>query len=340
MLSRLKLAAKIILRGPSDSAARAPIPSITAAEVAEAKTFFPMEKFFVFGHARSGTTLLMRLLDVHPKVHCSRQAHFFTRPPYLEGLVQEAAIGEWLARGSVRWNRGSDLSAPLLRAAADFILERDAQRENAQIVGDKSPNSINDGEAVARMHKIYPDGKLVNILRDGRDAVLSHRFQAFIDATQHLTPEDWRIRKAFEAEPERFKDPRESLFSEQGIRDYAAGWVRNLEETLANAKRLYPEAHRVLRYEDLLGDPFSTLNELWQFLGAGPVDEVTEATIAETMDLNRDARWQQKKAGNFASSIPKGQTGGWKDYFSDRDRAIFQEVAGEWLAQWGYAGAS
>jgi hypothetical protein len=336
MLNRLKLAAKIILRGSPDQSSRAPIPAITADEVAEARVFFPMEKFFVFGHARSGTTLLMRLLDVHPEVHCSRQAHFFTRGPYLEGLVQDPAVAQWLARGSVRWNRGSDLSAPLLRAAADFILERDARKAGAAIVGDKSPNSLNDGEAVERMHKIYPDGKLIYIIRDGRDAVLSHRFQAFIDATQHLSPEDWRIRQAFEAEPDSFKGDQRSLFTEQGIREYAAGWVRNVESTLAAAQSLYADGHHVMRYEILLAGATQQMKQAWEFLGASDFAEADQQ-VAETIGLNRDARWQQQKAGDFASSIPKGKSGGWQGYFSARDRAIFADVAGETLVAWDYS---
>ena len=62
-----------------------------AGEVAEARTFFPLEKFFIFGHARSGTTMLTRLIRLHPEVHCNYQAHFFTRPPLLESAGSRRA---------------------------------------------------------------------------------------------------------------------------------------------------------------------------------------------------------------------------------------------------------
>jgi LPS sulfotransferase NodH len=97
--------------------------------VAEIKQFFPRRKFFILGHARSGTTLLMRLVRLHPDVHCSYQAHFFTRPPLLKSLVNTPEAEEWLTRKSNRWNQGRDLSPLVLRAAADFIMERDAARE-------------------------------------------------------------------------------------------------------------------------------------------------------------------------------------------------------------------
>ena len=94
MLSRFKSAARILLRGESQKHKRTQIPAITSEEVAEIKQFFPREKFFIFGHARSGTTLLMRLARLHPEVHCNYQAHFFTRKPLLKSLVDSPKAEE------------------------------------------------------------------------------------------------------------------------------------------------------------------------------------------------------------------------------------------------------
>ena len=156
MLSRFRSAARILLKGDPKKKKRNPIPAITAEEVAEVKQFFPREKFFIFGHARSGTTLLMRLVRLHPEVHCNYQAHFFTRQPLLKSLVNTPEAEEWLTRKSNRWNQGRDLSPLVLRAAADFIMERDAAKEGKRIVGDKSPSSTIHGQAVRDMHAVYP----------------------------------------------------------------------------------------------------------------------------------------------------------------------------------------
>ena len=201
LIKRFKLAARVLIKGAApDRPRRELIPPITKEEVAEARQFFPMEKFFIFGHARSGTTLLTRLVRVHPDVHCNYQAHFFTRPPLLTSLVSDPEVGAWLTRRSNRWNRGRDLSPVVLRAVSDFILERDARQAGKSIVGDKSPNSLLDDRAVRLLHDVYPDARLVFIVRDGRDAALSHRFQTFIDATQHMNKEDFQIRDAYTAQ--------------------------------------------------------------------------------------------------------------------------------------------
>src|SRR5512147_2282775 len=231
MFSRFKAAARILLRGEQKNKQRNPIPAITPEEVAEIKQFFPREKFFILGHARSGTTLLMRLARLHPEVHCNYQAHFFTRKPLLKSLVDSAEIEEWLTRKSNRWNHGRDLSPLVLRASADFIMERDAAREGKMIVGDKSPSSTIHGQAVRDMHAVYPDAKLVYIVRDGRDVLISERFRNFVEESKFLTAEDQRIIANLRADSAPFSDGRRSIFTETFIRRVASGWVKNLQET-------------------------------------------------------------------------------------------------------------
>src|SRR4030066_1531447 len=127
-IARFRAAARLLLKGDPKKNKRTPIPAITPEEVAEIKQFFPRDKFFIFGHARSGTTLLMRLVRLHPEVHCNYQAHFFTRRPLLKSLVNTSEAEEWLVRKSNRWNRSRDLSPLILGGAAGFILVRDGWR--------------------------------------------------------------------------------------------------------------------------------------------------------------------------------------------------------------------
>lgn len=341
-MSRIKQAAAILLRGaaPQPPHRRAGIPAITAEEVAEAKAFFPLEKFFIFGHARSGTTLLTRLVRLHPQVHCNYQAHFFTRAPLLEGLVADEQVGSWLARNSNRWNQGRDLSPLVLRAASDFIMERDARRAGKSapgcVVGDKSPNSLLDGEAVHNLVKVYPEARLVFIVRDGRDAALSHRLQTFIDRPQHLDAEGLRIRQEFIHDPAPFLSSQRSLFSEKGLRQAAEGWAHNVIETDRAARELLGTRYHVLRYEDLLARTWEQMAALWSFLGVEPDAPGVRADLQAEMAQNPDADWQQQKAGDIASTLQKGKRGTWRELFTARDRQIFKGAAGQTLIDWQY----
>ncbi|MBK7455322.1 MAG: sulfotransferase [Anaerolineales bacterium] len=336
MLSRLRSAARILLKGDPRKNKRNPIPAITLEEVAEIKQFFSREKFFIFGHARSGTTLLTRLARLHPEVHCNYQAHFFTRQPLLKSLVNTPEAEEWLTRKSNRWNQGGDLSALVLRASADIILERDAAREGKNIVGDKSPSSTIHGQAVRDMHAVYPDAKLVYIVRDGRDVLISERFRNFVEESKFLTAEDQRIIADLKVDPAPFTDGRRSIFTEAFIRRVAKGWVANLKETEDEGHRLFNGNYFGMRYEDLLQTPFNEMSKLWDFLGVKAVDAALGEKIKAEMSSNPDEEWQAKRNEGIASFLPKGHAGNWSRLFTEKDKAVFKEDAGEMLIKWNY----
>ena len=336
MFSRFKAAARILLKGEQKNIKRNPIPDITPEEVAEIKQFFPRDKFFILGHARSGTTLLMRLARLHPEVHCNYQAHFFTRKPLLKSLVDSAEIEEWLTRKSNRWNHGRDLSPLVLRASADFIMERDAAREGKMIVGDKSPSSVIHGQVVRDMHSLYPDAKIVNIVRDGRDVLISERFRNFVEESKFLTVEDKRIIEGLRKDQTPFTNGTRSIFTETIIRTIALRWVKDLTESDAEARQLYGEHYHSLRYEDLLESPFAEMAKLWKFLGVKKINKLLDKTIKAEMESNPDGEWQTQRNEGIASFLPKGQAGNWSRLFTKKDKSIFKEVAGEMLVKWKY----
>jgi len=336
LLDRIKKAARILIKGDPKKNKRNPIPAITAEEVAEVRQFFSREKFFIFGHARSGTTLLMRLARIHPEVHSNYQAHFFTRQPLLKSLVNTPEAEEWLTRKSNRWNQGGDLSPLVLRAAADLIMERDAAREGKRIVGDKSPSSTIHGQAVRDMHAVYPDARLVYIVRDGRDVLISERFRNFVEESKFLTAEDKRIIADLKADPAPFSDGRRSIFTETFIRRVALGWVKNVKETEDEGRRLFGDHYFGMRYEDLLTVSFDEMRKLWNFLGVQSVDAGLGEKIKAEMASNPDEEWQAKRNEGIASFLPKGQAGNWSRLFTEKDKSVFKEVAGEMLIRWRY----
>ena len=331
---RLKRTWHTLLKGQPLPGGIRTIPPITAEEVAEAKQFFPLEKFFIFGHARSGTTLLARLVRLHKEVHCNYQAHFFTRPPLLSGMAADVKFEAWLARRSNRWNRGRDLTPVALRAMADYILEREARRVGKTVVGDKSPNVLSNGQAVEEMHRIYPDAKLIYIIRDGRDTLISHRFQNFIDGPQFLPKADLRIRDDFARNPEPYFQGEKSLFTPRAIQRLVSGWVQNVTETDAQGKKLYGENYYSLKYEDLIEKPYETIASVWRFLGVDPAEH--QEIVAQEMTRNPDADWQKEKANKLVAALEKGKRGSWRQLLTAQDIDIFKQIAGQTLIDWGY----
>lgn len=336
LTSRLKGSARALLRGGSHAPRKEAIPPITAADLAELHAFFPRPKFFIFGHARSGTTLLMRLLRLHSEVHCDYQAHFFTRRPLLKSLVDTPEAEEWLRRKSNRWNRGQDLSPIVLRAAADYILERDAARVGKRIVGDKSPSSTIHGQSVRDLKDLFPDAKLIYIVRDGRDVLVSERFRNFVEESRFLGAEDIRILRDLRSRPEEFGSTKRSIFTRNMLRRVAKGWATNLTEVDAEGRRLFGKHYLAVRFEDLLANPGGVSSRIWRFLGVTRIPKRLMVQVRNEMASNPDEDWQARRGRQLATFLAKGKSGNWRELFTNGDRALFNEIAGEVLVKWRY----
>lgn len=331
---RLQLTWEVLSTGTLRGFDGREIPAITPQEIEEIKTFFPMTKFFITGHPRSGTTLMTRLIQLHPEVHCNYQGHFFTYTPTLSEVLNQKRFAKWMSSPKNRWNRGTDMSPVALRAMVDYIMERDARLAGKTIVGDKSPNMKTGGQAVEEMHVFYPDAIVINMVRDGRDVLVSHRFQTFIDKPHLVSRDELRIREDFAADPEPFLRGERSLFTEKRLIDKTEAWVQNVRETDAAGRRLYGENYHALRFEDLLREPFEALAPLWKQMGAEPLG--LAEVVAKEMEVNPDEDWQRRAAGDLVSNLEKGKRGSWRELFTARDKKLFKELAGDFLIEWGF----
>jgi hypothetical protein len=183
---------------------------------------------------------------------------------------------------------------------------------------------------------VYPDARLIYIVRDGRDTAISHRIQTFVEFPEQLSKEDLRIRSAFTQDSKPFLCGERSIFTETAIQRAAEGWRRNVEETHQLGQELYGERYLALRFEDLLADPWREMERVWEFLGAASASPGLRESLAEEMRRNPDADWQQQKASQIAAYLQKGKPGSWREMLTARDREVFHRTCGETLKQWGY----
>lgn len=305
-------------------------------DLVEVKAVFSRPKFFILGHARSGTTLLARLARLHPEVHCNWQGHFFSRRgpiPFLTAPDFEA----WFGAASNRWTAEGENSTLFVRLACDFLMERQAASAGKRIVGDKTPHE--DGvTSVQWMHAVYPDASLVYIVRDGRDVLVSKRIQAFIDHSDYLGHEDIAIRDTLREQGADYLAAGGSIFTEKELEELSGKWALDVRECHQAGAALFGDRYYALRYEDLLAEPEREMRGLWSHLGAAPADAEALERIGEEMDRNPASEWHTRAAPDLVGGLPRGTPGGWQQVLNNRDRQTIERAAGETLAEWGYLG--
>ena len=214
-------------------------------------------------------------------------------------------------------------------------MERDAEKAGKPIVGDETPNH-NNGEAVRRLHRIYPEARLLWVVRDGRNAVLFRRIQQYIDKPHLLSGAERAVRDEFRKDKAAFIAAGKSIFTEAWLGKFARAWAANVRETDAAARELYGDRCLGLRYEDLLGDPVGIMTQAWEFLGVSQVPPALGDAVIDQVADNADADWHAQKDPKLVRDLDSAEIGAWRRLFTPADQALFEGLAGAELRAWNY----
>ena len=308
--------------------------------------------FFVAGEMRSGTSWLRHSLSDHPEIACGQEGSFFGRdydreeiPVYTgpvssltRALARSKELETWHALPWNLWSDGYDEDLKnLCRLSVDYFLAKEVARTGRRIVGDKSPQHT---ENLDEIHEIYPDARIVHIVRDGRDVAVSamhHWWRLAKDregGVFDLTPEELRIRDDYAQDRERFLAEGRSIFTEERLAQLARRWVYRTGKGRRDGTILYGERYLEIRYEDLLLDTPAVFGRVLAFLGASSEERVIERCLRSSSFERASSRRQgEEDPGSF---FRKGVVGDWRDVFTERDRELYGELAGERLVEFGY----
>ncbi|HEX9444106.1 MAG TPA: sulfotransferase, partial [Candidatus Binatia bacterium] len=196
--------------------------------------------FFIVGSPRSGTTLLGRILDGHPRIAVYHETHYYPlfrpdlgrygelrRPANLMRLVEDvrevARVQGFMAPPTAR-ELIAALPEPTFEGVLTALLQLHARQQGKIRAGDKTP----DHHAyLAEILEAFPQSPVIFVLRDPRDAVLS-------------------IRRALGA----------------GLTGAAWTWNRAFRSYRKFAGRVH-----LVRYEELVAEPQKTAENICAFLG-------------------------------------------------------------------------
>lgn len=310
------------------------VGALAADDVERIKQVYRRDKYFILGYPRSGTTLLARLIRLHADVHCNWQGHFFTQHDSLFDFMGTVELEQWLDRRDNHWANGGLSVAEMIRWACDSVMEPEAEALGKKVVGDKSPDDDTASKLDA-MHRVYPDAKIIYILRDGRDVAVSRRFQMFIDLPHLLRRRDRKIVDRLQAAGAQNEVYPGSVFTVSWLEHEAEGWANDTVETDILAKNLYGEAYMCVRFETLVREPVSCMADVWEFLDVGSGRDLADKVLKE-MGRNPAAEWHTEVAPNLVSGFGRGLAGGWRNVFKEGDLLTFNKAAGWALESWGY----
>jgi hypothetical protein len=322
--------------------------------------------FFVVGQHKPGTGWLQKMLNSHPEILCSGEGKLFGRERRNEKLV-DALVGNkvvqregkpsslynaiaeseylrlWIERSV--WGRKDDLEEHVnnvTRLAIDYFLLGALSKagKRKRLVGDKTP--FFGSEDVREMATVYSEAKVIHIIRDGRDQAVSKMHAIWNKATdqggvKELMPEDVAKRDAFFEDRHAFLGSGEGIFLERRLRNIARSWRDNVSSAVHYGHDLLGDNYTEVRYEDLLAGPEEEIKRLFGFLGADMNAEVAKRCVELNSFEARSGRKQGSEDYILGwGKYRKGIAGDWKNVFTERDKEIFKEEAGDLLIELGY----
>ena len=295
-----------------------------------------MPVFFVVGNQKSGTTWLMRMLDAHPEILCKGEGRFFGRSWRQKSLKQRDTMRPasslryafldseylrlWVERSV--WSRNDSADEHLdnlTRMAIDYFLGGELLKSGKRIVGDKSP--LLTPETIREISAIYPEAKVIHIIRDGRDVAVSaaHHARNFGQARKRSGP----------------NETEGSVFQECRLEKLAAEWASRVGKTVEDGPELLGNNYTEVRYEDLLQGPETEVRRLLTFLAVDS-DEKTATRCLEAASFEKLSRGRKRGVEDPSSIFRTGIAGDWRHVFTREETDIFDREAGDLLARLGY----
>ena len=266
---------------------------------------------FMFGSARSGTSLLSRIVGSHPNIAVPFESQLYnTFYPWLKyygdlnveknrkRLVRDILSTEDLLDWTPRANETDTLTAIErndFHGVVDALITEWAKQSGKNRWGEKTPWHIFYWKEILEG---FPDMKVIHIVRDGRDSSLSWRSARF--------------------------GPKHIYFLAKRWRDY-------LEHVEKMKQQLNPGQFLEIRYEDLLDDPEGVTHKICDF--------IEEEFSTDMLSFYREKvpyPTDVQNLSNLTQPLIRDNKNKWKEKMTSDEVRMFEAIAGEMLEKHGY----
>lgn len=269
---------------------------------------------FVIGCARSGTSVLIRLIRKYLKINFGTETQFIIRyynkirkysdlnrdsnlKILIDDISKERCFSRWKKRFGFDINFeeiyqevmnkqrfGNENNIEIYQDILTSMFEKFARYHRMTRWGDKTPDYILN---LPVLIGLYPKAQFIHIVRDGRDVALSL-----------------------------FQTP----FGNNNVYKAAVSWKADINRLKEFAKKIPKDQLVEIRYEDLLNDPEKVFSVLIKFLGIEDNDNNLMKFISE----------------NIRNDLKQNNTIKWKKLLSLNEQFVFDKIACDILSNYDY----
>lgn len=265
---------------------------------------------FLIGAARSGTSLLFKVMAAHPEAAWT--SNWLQRYPWCTplaalnrtaGLLSDRRSRVWFGAkgdnaysyGARRRNRDRIFPMPAEAeslyahlgvagmAADDASLERLRRAVRSVVRWSGAPTFINkriaNNRRIPLLLHAFPDARFIEIVRDGRAVATSLAAVDWWETSEVWwyggTPAQWRAEG---------RDPWELC---------ARNWVEEVAAIRSGLAAVPAEQVLSLRYEDLVSDPVAVTSAAMDFAGLSPSSPRWVEALSQVRFPNKNQRWRR-----------------------------------------------
>jgi omega-hydroxy-beta-dihydromenaquinone-9 sulfotransferase len=285
--------------------------------------------FFIVGNSRSGTTMMLRILNNHPHVFVLNELHFFeqlwapgdqnkelSREQAIdlaarlyfvqkEGYTGEMDAGKYRFDAAVlieKMGRATYLPHKVYAA----LMQQTAEDEGKSIPCEKTPQNV---FYIAEILELFPNARIINMVRDPRAILLSQKRK-------------WLRRKMGAS----FITKKEARRLRINYHPYTLSKLWNAAIVAAQAFQDHEQVVSV-RFEDILEHPAETMQKICRHLGIPYHPEMLDIPQASSSN----------EADSQETGIKKERAGNWKNGgLSPEEIKICELTSGHYFESYGY----